>query len=901
MHLTTKDDLIQYGLQICRAAGDLDELLLTARDLRYWARRLELADPGPIDEELALIDEPDIEALRCAIRQAWHLLRAPLGDWRRKGKILLAEVDSRPVLAHLGAQARVFLRNPRPDPPQLISRWGPRESRSPALYRELYGHKDAVTACAMPSGSPLLVTVDETEVLVWDVPSGTLCAIHSDGDHAETLDACAPRSGAWLGTVQVRGGRVGLIVSNPAALKIWDVRGGGPPRILTSTEGGPYACELSPDERWLISYHLDRKAYFWDTGTWELAGVINGESDPDPDAAADGPGSWAYTCYAADASWFALANPDGTIGLWDPATRTLRQRLAGHRSCVAKMVAPRDASWLASTNGRELCIWDPRDGALLQRTGASATGCAGLLADPAGRWVAACFGTDSVGIIPVTGQSRRDAIRRAGQRLGHFRRLAGRRLTGPWVTAGARCATGEDGSKIVSVSAVEAASHGGNMISQRYLVSCWDPATGARIAGPTSRPGKLPSVIMSHDHQRVTIVGEERVEIFDPETADILTEFTDPVRAGAAGRGLLAIGFGSGVVRLFRPSASEHTVRVEEQAPAGLEGCFAAPHGRWIMAWSRREITVLDRPTGAVRAWLEGKQTGVFLNKRINACCFSPDGSWVATADDNGTVRVWSPDTGRQRTKAAGGNGEDFITGRCASTRWMATIDLEGRLFIRDRLGVRRHELHQASWPKRACASGDSWLAVEDETGTRLWDPIAGAHIGDLPGEYGAAPITPGPTGTHTLVATIGASGDVKIRDPFTGLLHATFGAAAGSDAQSDHTRVRAVHPAGDWLVVSDNHGMLTVWLVRNGERKQLSRGYGEPIMACSVAPNGSMLATVRHSGVLHVWDSATWQQITTTRTDGPLTDCCWSPAGDQIYAVGARGAYCFDALQPGS
>jgi WD40 repeat protein len=174
--------------------------------------------------------------------------------------------------------------------------------------------------------------------------------------------------------------------------------------------------------------------------------------------------------------------------------------------------------------------------------------------------------------------------------------------------------------------------------------------------------------------------------------------------------------------------------------------------------------------------------------------------------------------------------------------------------------------------------------------------PIAGTHLGDLPGEYGAAPLPLGRTSTHALIATMGATGDIRIRDPFTSRLHTTLAGSAGTDAQRDGSRVRAVHPGGDWLVVSDDHGSLTAWLTADGERKQLSQAYGEFVTACSVTRDGSMLAITRKSGVLHVWESATWQQIATMRADGPLTDCCWSPFGEHIYAVGERGAYCFDA-----
>jgi len=51
-----------------------------------------------------------------------------------------------------------------------------------------------------------------------------------------------------------------------------------------------------------------------------------------------------------------------------------------------------------------------------------------------------------------------------------------------------------------------------------------------------------------------------------------------------------------------------------------------------------------------------------------------------------------------------------------------------------------------------------------------------------------------------------------------------------------------------------------------------------------------------RRSGVLAAWDTATWQQLAMVALQGTLTDGCWSPAGDNICALGGSGAACFDA-----
>jgi WD40 repeat protein len=899
MHQTTRDVIIQTGLIRCRAAGDFDQLLRTARSFRYWSLRLELNDPGPVDEELAAIAEPDVVALRCALRQRRRVLREPLGDWRLKGAVLLEQIEGVPALANMATQARdllatgasAVLRSLR-----LTNRWSARQDSSPVRCRRLDGHDRAVTVCVMVRDHPWLVTGGGGEILIWDLDLGILRAIHTGDDASEMLAACSPPSGAWLATVQVPGGRLGQRVGRQSTMRIWDLRHGARSQILNDDSNGAYDCQLSPDGRWLVSHHCDHRAFFWDTQNWKLGGMITGQAAPAVR------GVRAATCYAPDGSWFALANADGSVGLWDPATRKREHLLTGHNAQVDSLVAPQDSSWLAALSRGKLRVWDTRHGGTIRAVDTSATGCGGLIADPDGRWVAASFGTDAVRVIGVrTGGHQASHLRRAVDRMTR-QRLAGS-PPDSWGFSGAVCRSDRHGSRILSASAVENRPRDSNLIYTRHIVSCWDTATGNRIAGPTSRPGDLPHVVMQPDLEWGLTVSEDRVAFFDPTNAHFTTEFGyghDRIRSMRASRRWLAVGFESGAVRLFQPSGASATpTTILEEAPAALEGCFAPPHGRWILVWSGRDAVVLDPWSGAIRCRLEGRNTGVFLNKVINACCFAPDGSWVATADDDGTVRVWDPENGQQRARVPGEDGEDFAA-RCVSADRMVTIGRDGQLRVRDQHAFLLGELSAQgmSRPSRACPVGHLGLAAEDGTAVHVWDLRSGRHQYGLPGERGAAALPPSRERPDGLLATIGPAGDVRLRDAATGQPRVTVGAES-PDPRPDDFRVSAVHPAGNWLAMTDDRGGLVVCVIAAREIRELSGGFGDPVIVCHASPDGSMLVTARRSGVLVVWDAATWQQLATADTQGPLSDACWSPGGDRIYAVGGSGAACFDAPPP--
>jgi WD40 repeat protein len=858
-------------------------MLRTARSFRYWSLRLELNDPGPVDEELAAITEPDVVALRCAIRQGRRALREPLGDWRLKGAALLEQIAAVPALADIAAQAADLLAADAGAAAGLLrltDLWSARPDSSPVQCRQLDGHDRAVTICVMIREHPWLVTGDGGEILIWDLDLGVLRAIHSGADASEMLAACSPPSGDWLATVQVPGGRMGQRVGNPSTLRIWDLHQGGPPQVLAEDRNGAYDCQLSPDGRWLVSHHCDHRAFFWDTQSWKLAATITGQ------AASAVSGVRAAACYAPDGSWFALANADGTVGLWDPATRARLHLLTGSHAPVTSLVAPVNSAWIAGLSRGRLRVWDARQGTTIAAVDTSVTGCDGMIADPDGRWVAASFGADAVRVIGVrAGSHQASSLRRTVDRMIRPRPAAPR--PDSWGFAGAVCRSDRHGSRILSASAVESRPHDGNMIYSRHVISWWDTATGNRIAGPASRPGDLPHVVLQPDAEWGLAISPARVEFFDPTSAQVTAEFgygRDRIRSMRASRRWLAVGFESGAVRLFQPSAASSAPKAIRTPPAGLDGCFAPPHGRWILVWSGREALVLDPRSGAIRCRLEGRNTGIFLNKVINACCFAPDGSW-------------DPESGQQQARVPGENGEDFAPGRCLSANRIVTVGRDGQLRVRDHHAFLLGELpgYGMSSPANACPVGRDGLAAEDQAAVHVWDLRDGRPRYNLPGECGAAAQPPSREWPNGLLATIGPVGDVRLRDPATSELRIAVGADS-PDPRPDGTQIRAVHPAGNWVAISDDRGRFAVCLVAAREIRELSGGSGDQVIACAASPDGSMLVTARRSGVLVVWDTVTWQQLGTAGTQGALTDACWSPGGDRIYVAGGSGAACFDA-----
>lgn len=281
----------------------------------------------------------------------------------------------------------------------------------------------------------------------------------------------------------------------------------------------------------------------------------------------------------------------------------------------------------------------------------------------------------------------------------------------------------------------------------------------------------------------------------------------------------------------------------------------------------------------------------------VSALAAAPDGSLLAAAMTDATVRLWKTPTGNELASFGGHSegvsalafGPDGSWLACGTgNKWDHHHGGEIRIWsIADRTLSNVLPGHSGAIQSLVPAPDGSWLASSSVDGTvRIWD-LAGEHATTRrPGHATTVTaLTMAPDGSWA------ASGDV---DGSIRLWNTTDGSErAVIDGHDQSVVCFAVAPDGSWLASAAVDGSVRLWNTVDGARRAVLKRTGDRVRHLVATPDGARLAASTGSDRLWLWDVHRGKLVVWPhKVDFEMHELVVAPDGSWLAGFGSKRGY---------
>jgi WD40 repeat protein/beta-lactamase regulating signal transducer with metallopeptidase domain len=385
------------------------------------------------------------------------------------------------------------------------------------------------------------------------------------------------------------------------------------------------------------------------------------------------------------------------------------------------------------------------------------------------------------------------------------------------------------------------------------------------------------------------------------------------VSAGPQKKGLQSLGDGKAALiepglALDEPTSYRPGVVWHQQAAPqncnGSKGQSTSPNGRVVVlavayspdgkmlasAGDDGVIRLRDLASGRVVGQLEGHRDAV------SCLAFSPDGRTLATGSYDQTVKLWCVATRRQKVTFRGHTNWVFSVAFAPNGATLASGGHDKTVRVWD-TGTGRELVtlagHSASVRAVAFAPGgdDSLLASGGADQLVLvWSLRSRALRARLEGHRGTIRTLSFAPGGATL-ASGAEDGEVRLWDTTTGR------ARAALMGHSDMVTCLAFSPGGGILATGSLDASVKIWEASTGRERASLQGHLDGVSALAFAPDARQMATGSFDGSVRLWDPAApiFSPLACLPYPGEPRNVAFSRDGRSLRAAGLAGVVRWD------
>jgi eukaryotic-like serine/threonine-protein kinase len=262
---------------------------------------------------------------------------------------------------------------------------------------------------------------------------------------------------------------------------------------------------------------------------------------------------------------------------------------------------------------------------------------------------------------------------------------------------------------------------------------------------------------------------------------------------------------------------------------------------------------------------------------------FSPDGKFLAWADESGTLKFWDAGASREirSIQAHDRRIDRLIFSRDGSKA--ATASLDGTAKLWDTANGRLMRTFPAIRSVRyglALSPDGSQLAV-GAVGIAVWSTPDGKRLRTLEGQTGfVAALAFSPNGKS--LASGSGDGTVRLWDLASGKELRRYAGTLGSVVSL------TVSPDGRLLAAGTGGGAVKVWELESGRETMSVQAHSRTVFALAFSPDGQRIASGSDDTSVKISDVATGRELQSLRSHASgITAVTFSPTGDVLATGG--------------